>query len=304
MRHFALSLLLCGWCGIAFSCDQAESGPKEEPAESQWRNQSFTLATWNVAFDNPVPWDDRKAMAASVFDTQDFDIIGIQEPWRHALDDLIAMLPDYDHTGTSVTGNPADTDCHNNPIFYKKERFELLDSGSFWFSETPDIPGSKSWDSYGIRMCNWGKFRDRQTGGEFFLFNTHFDHKGEVAREKTAQIVNERVKSIAKGYHAFLTGDFNGDQWSEPYKILTDQFRDTRDEAVRTENADWHTYNAYNYSDKPLYSGAQLDHIMLRPADLDFVVNEWRIVNTDFNKVYPSDHFPIVLSFSFKFERQ
>lgn len=130
MRHFALSLLLCGWCGIAFSCDKAESGPKEEPAESQWRNQSFTLATWNVAFDNPVPWDDRKAMAASVFDTQDFDIIGIQEPWRHALDDLIAMLPDYDHTGTSVTGNPADTDCHNNPIFYKKERFELLDSGS------------------------------------------------------------------------------------------------------------------------------------------------------------------------------
>lgn len=112
------------------------------------------------------------------------------------------------------------------------------------------------------------------------------------------------MKSIAKGYHAFLTGDFNGDQWSEPYKILTDQFRDTRDEAVRTENADWHTYNAYNYSDKPLYSGAQLDHIMLRPADLDFVVNEWRIVNTDFNKVYPSDHFPIVLSFSFKFERQ
>lgn len=80
MRHFALSLLLCGWCGIAFSCDKAESGPKEEPAESQWRNQSFTLATWNVAFDNPVPWDDRKAMAASVFDTQDFDIIGIQEP--------------------------------------------------------------------------------------------------------------------------------------------------------------------------------------------------------------------------------
>lgn len=50
------------------------------------------------------------------------------------------MLPDYDHMGTSVTGNPADTDCHNNPIFYKKERFELLDSGSFWFSETPDVP--------------------------------------------------------------------------------------------------------------------------------------------------------------------
>lgn len=295
----AVSALLPLSVLLLLSCKKPESNP--EVNDSEWRNISFSLATYNVAFDRPEPWVNRKEMIHNILLSNNFDIVGIQEPYLDALEDLVEMLPDYAYTGTSVTGNPEDPNCHNNPIFYKKSRFDLLDHGSFWFSETPDVPGSKSWESNGPRMCNWGKFRDIRTGNEFFLFNIHLDNKSEQAREHAADIINRKVTEIAKGYHAFLTGDFNADQWSETYSILKKEFRDTKDDAVYTENADWHSYNGYKLSSEPEHDGAQIDHIMLRIPDFNYAVNEWKLINTSYNGSYPSDHFPLAISFSFKF---
>ena len=148
-------------------------------------------------------------------------------------------------------------------------------------------------------MCNWAHFRVKATGKEFFHFNSHFDHIGTVARAESAKLLIEKVAEIAGKTPAFCTGDFNSNQQTNVYNTivtsgtLVDSYARTTDKV----NADWPSYNGYKYISTPPAKASRIDHIFLTKGRTK--VQSWAIVNTSYSQKYPSDHFPVVIEWSF-----
>ena len=113
-------------------------------------------------------------------------------------------------------------------LFYNSERLDLQDGSTFWLSENPEAVGQKGWDANLPRIVTWAKFKDRKTKKIFFVFNTHFDHIGKVARVGSAKLLLEKVKSIAGKSSVIVTGDFNAMPQDEPIKLLVDRTNSNR----------------------------------------------------------------------------
>ena len=133
--------------------------------------------------------------------------------------DLLAALPGYGYTG--VGRDDGAEAGEYAAVFYKKDRFQLLDSGHFWLSEEPSRP-SKGWDAKYVRICCWGRFLDRESGERFWFFTLHTDHKGRRAQVESCRLVVDRIRTMCRGERAVLTGDFNVGQTSESYAVLRD----------------------------------------------------------------------------------
>ena len=182
----------------------------------------LNVATFNLRMDTEKDgvnaWPNRKEMVKGLIRFHDFDIFGTQEGFKHMLDG-VAELDGYAYIGA---GRDDGEDAgEHSAIFYKTSRFDLLDKGNFWFSETPDVPG-KGWDATCCnRICSWGKFRDKESGKVFYFFNSHYDHQGKVARRESSKLLIARIKQIA-GTDAtvFATGDFNVVPTDEPMVTL------------------------------------------------------------------------------------
>jgi endonuclease/exonuclease/phosphatase family metal-dependent hydrolase len=178
------------------------------------------VATFNLRLqvhtDGVNEWrNNRSHLANALIRRHDFDIFGAQEA-------LVSMQVDVVEAGgyTYIPRGFTDREANGNAIFYKKDRFEVLDQGQFWYSETPGIPASKGWDAGYVRMCAWGKFRDKASGREFYFFNSHTDHKGPKSRMATSKMMLERIKSVAGGFPAFSTGDLNTSIESPEMQLL------------------------------------------------------------------------------------
>jgi len=164
-------------------------------------------------------WASRRDRVADYVHMQDFDVIGMQEVLQKALVDLQERLPEYDHIGVGRTDGKEEGEY--SCIWYKRDRFEVLDKGNFWLSETPDSVGSRGWDAALERIASWGKFRDKKTGQIFMSVNTHFDHVGVEARKQSALLIIRKIKEIVGDRPAIVTGDFNVDDTSQAYKTIT-----------------------------------------------------------------------------------
>lgn len=165
------------------------------------------VATYNIQM-APKPtdiyWQTRKDAAKDLLAYYKFDIWGSQETFLHQIQ---YVLPEgYDFVG--VGRDDGKTQGEYSPVCYNKNKLQLLDSGTFWISETPEKV-SKGWDAMCRRVCSWGQFKDKKTGKIFFFFNTHLDHRGEKARIEGVKLLMKKVKEISKGQTYFLTGDFN-----------------------------------------------------------------------------------------------
>lgn len=203
-------------------------------------------------------WDDRKAQLCDMINLKAFDIFGSQEVRKHQLDDMLAMMPDYDYIG--VGRDHGDDRGEFSPIFYRKDVLEKLDGGTFWLSPTPDVP-SKGWDAKHNRICSWGLFLHKATGKIFYFLNVHFDHRGVQARlEASKQIVNY-VKKNCNGMSVIISGDFNVTQTSDSYKVLANSkiLKNAHDVAkVRFEPTG--TFNGFN---PKRYSTHRIDHLFV-----------------------------------------
>ncbi len=268
------------------------------------RTVTLRVASFNNQYDNTrAPagagvWKGRLPLVLQMLREEKFDIVGMQEPYWHQVKDMDeALKKDYAWVGCSVRGQLKNDKRHYNPIFYRWKRFELLRWGSFWYSETPWLAGSKSWDSYSPRMCVWAEFRDKKSGIKFYHFNSHFDHLGETARRKSAQILLQKVKDIAHGAPAFCTGDFNADEKSETYRILTQDglLDDSYNIAAKRINANMRSYNGYTYPLKQIDNAQHIDHLFVTKGTS---VPYWRLVTTAYEGKYPSDHCPIVVEWT------
>ena len=202
-------------------------------------------------------WDDRKQILCDMINFEAFDIFGSQEVRKVQLDEMLAMLPDYDYIGVGRDGGDKGEFC---PIFYRRDVLEKLDGGTFWLSPTPDVP-SKGWDAKYNRICTWGHFRHKVTGKKICFMNIHFDHRGVQARIESAKMMLDYIKKNCKGMSVIVSGDYNVTQTSDSYKVLADSkiLKDSYD-AAKVRFAPTGTFNGFN---PRRYTTHRIDHLFV-----------------------------------------
>lgn len=286
--------------------------------------QDLTVASYNVRYRNAEDdaagngWERRAPWVCGLIRFQDFDIFGAQEVLHPQLGDLLGMLPGYDYVG--VGRDDGATAGEYAPIFYKADRFRLLDSGHFWLSETPDRP-SVGWDAALPRICTWGRFEDARTGRTFRFFNLHMDHVGVRARAESARLVVRKIDEMcAPGEGVILTGDFNVDQEDEIYGIFTGS--QTLGDAYATAALRYAPNGTFNAFDPSLKTDSRIDHVFVSPAlrvmRYGVLTETYRSATEDsrreihsgqfpkevslrpYEARLPSDHFPVVVKLAFE----
>lgn len=253
--------------------------------------QSFNVASFNLRYDNKRDsgnlWKDRVQPVADLIRFHDFDIVGVQEALANQLSDVSVQLPEY-----AVYGKGRDdgkSGGEHSAVYYKKDKFKLLNSGDFWLSETPDVPG-KGWD---VTCCNritsWVYLQDKKSGKKFYVFNTHYDHQGKIARRESSKLILQKIKSIAGNSPAIVTGDFNADRNSEPYKLLAES--DILHDSYKDVKHPYENNSSFNNFGRNIREEGVIDHIFLT-RHLKAV--KWGILTDTYMGKYPSDHFPIL----------
>ena len=171
-------------------------------------------------------------------------------------------------------------------IFYRADRFEEIESGHFWLSETPDVM-SKDWGSAHYRVCVYACLKDLNTGKEFIVFNTHLDHKSEEARIKGIQVVLDKIAAL-DGRSAFLMGDLNAHENTKTIKSTKESFDDSLKIAASVTGTDY-TYNNWGEPE----AGDRIDYILIGKGTA--TVSEYHVMNNCHDGIYSSDHCPIYI---------
>ena len=203
-------------------------------------------------------WDDRKQYLCDMINLEAFDVFGSQEVKKKQLDEMMALLPDYDYVGVGRDdGAEKGEYC---PVIYRKKEFKLLDSGTFWLSETPDEV-TKGWDAACYRVCTWAYLQRKSDKARFYFLSTHLDHKGKEARINGGKLVVDWIKEHCKGENVIVVGDFNVTQSSDTYKVFVDSgiLEDTY-ETAKYKFAPTGTFNGFN---PRRYTTYRIDHIFV-----------------------------------------
>ena len=181
------------------------------------------VMTYNIRFagsrDGDDAWANRVETVAETI--RKADTVGLQEALLTQVEDLVERLPEYEWFGVGREDGKSKGEMV--PIFYRKDRFERVEGGHFWLSETPDQPGSRGWDAQLPRLVTWVVLQDRNSGDKFLHANTHFDHRGVEARLQSAKLVRQKLASIAPDLPLVLTGDFNFQPDGAPYEALVSE---------------------------------------------------------------------------------
>ena len=190
----------------------------------------FRWGTFNIRLKNTGDdkagngWNIRRDRVAGYIKANHIDVIGMQEVLHPQLEDLLERLPEYDYVGVGRTDGA--TKGEYSPIFFLKDKYEALEKGNFWLSETPDVAGSKGWDAALERIASYAKLRDKATGKIFMAVNTHFDHVGVTARKESAKLIMQKIQQIVGNRPAVVTGDFNITEDDEAYTtMVTNEFK-------------------------------------------------------------------------------
>ena len=247
---------------------------------------SFRIATYNLRCPvDPPPnaWSCRVDRVRGLIRDHGFDLIGCQEATSNQIDDLLTEGWATVGVGRDDGKRGGEASC----VFYKKARFEVRDSGTFWLSETPSVPGSKSWNTACTRVCTWVKMADRETGREFMWFNTHLDHRSSLARENGMDLILERMRKIAQGRPVFLTGDMNATPETEPIRRACRVLRDSAELSLTPHTGPQKTFNGFKSDQDP---AIQIDYIFVSAGIR--VLNHATLADSQ-NRLYPSDHFPV-----------
>lgn len=248
------------------------------------------VLSFNVRYpatsDGPDLWENRKDLLVETIRRAKPDLIGTQELFHHQGVYIVTHLKGFSWFGRSRRGN---TEDEHMGVFYRTARLELLESGDFWLSETPDKPGTSSWNMSLPRMVTWALFRDKKTGRSFRYFNTHFAHRreDEVARQAAARLIASRLP--AEG-DFLLTGDFNAPAGGDTYRLLVPPLEDTWVKA-RSRSGPEGTFHGFKGKPGP----ARIDWILFRAP---WKVKRAEAITYHQGGRYPSDHFPVLAVFS------
>jgi endonuclease/exonuclease/phosphatase family metal-dependent hydrolase len=254
---------------------------------------SFNIR-YGSAEDGENHWRNRADLVADVIRTAGPDVLGLQEALRFQIDELHAALPGYGEIG--VGRDDGREAGEYAAILYRRDRLQVIDQGTFWLSETPDIPGSTSWGNRITRICTWARFSDMTDGTEFTVHNVHFDHESQPSRVRSAELLVTRLRTANPRVPSIVLGDFNagvdnparlllaptpGGQTPTQTASLVDTYAATHPKSARDG-----TFNGFTGE----RSGERIDAILVSE---DWTVRSATTVHTDRNGRYPSDHFPV-----------
>lgn len=285
--------------------------------------QKLTVGSYNIRNDNKGDekrgngWQQRCPVVCDLIRFHDFEIFGAQEALNSQINEMLAILPEYSYIG--VGRDDGAQKGEYSPIFYKKDQFELLRTGDFWLSETPEVIGSKGWDAALPRICTWGEFKDKNTGFTFWFFNLHMDHRGKEARKESAKLVLNKIKEMCGDSPVILTGDFNVGQTHESYKLLanSDILKDSYENAAIRYALNG-TFNSFDPNSK---TNSRIDHIFVsHPLTVErygILTDSYRSIVGEGDKMdardapeeitlqkyvarVPSDHFPLKVVLRYK----
>lgn len=261
---------------------------KPEPAELSVMTFNIRL---DVSSDGVNRWDNRKDLAADMVKFYSPDIVGMQEVVHNQLTDFLDRMPQYDYIGVGRADGA--TKGEYSPVFYKKDKFEVLESGNFWLAEDINAVGRKGWDAACERVATWGVFKDLKTGKKFFALNTHFDHIGQVARRESAHLLLEKVAEYGKNLPCIVTGDFNAVSTDEPIRVITDpsdllHLTDSRGLAALAYGPEWsfHDFGRIPTDKRPL-----IDYIFVKG---NIEVEKHGVLAETKDTLFVSDHNPLI----------
>lgn len=252
---------------------------------------SLSVMTFNMRYDNPEDgqnnWRFRRERIAGVIKAQEVDVLGTQELLSNQFDDLSGLLTGYQGVGVGrLDGAESGEYC---AVFFRKDRFTLLDSGTFWLSDTPEVVGSLGWDGACERIATWVVLRDRD-GRELFFIDTHLDHVGQVARDEGVSLLMKRIETLSGGRPVILTGDFNSEPGSSVVAHVQKDgvLHDAKAIAAQRSGTDWSfsDFGQIPEAERPL-----LDYIFVS-GDIEAV--RYEVLPDTFDGGYVSDHAPVM----------
>ena len=296
-------------------------------------DSALRVGTYNIRCQppdkgTPNAWDARKADLAELVRRLDFDVVGLQEVCPEQADFLTNSLPQYAMVGVHREDGKREGEA--SPVFYRKARFDAIKSGTFWLSETPDVPGSKSWGTAYARVCSWAWLRDKKTGKTLCFANTHTDHASALARKEGMLLIVRKMREFApSGTPVVFTGDHNCCEVEEPAEAVSKLLKNALSVAENPPKGPWRTFNGWKSRDAeyaavdalklpPQTRNARLEGDGIPYADryacggprIDFIyVSEGVHVKSyetrddvrPGTKLYPSDHFPLLAEIELPF---
>lgn len=289
----------------------ALAGCRKAPVET------VRVATYNIRYpakDGENSWEKRRADLVTLVQKMDLDVFGLQEVAPEQAAYLRAQLPEFAFVGEHREADRVSGEA--SPVCYRKSRFDALKAGTFWLSETPDVPGRKGWGAACPRVCSYLILRDKLSGRTFCFANTHTDHISALAREKGMSLVIERMKDFGAGAPLVFVGDHNCRETEAPALAVAKLLKNALSESETPPVGSWRTWNDWRWRDSEVPTasalrlsaevrnqldgsfyeecgGPRIDYIYVSPGVrvLDYAtVNDSR----PGLKRYPSDHFPIV----------
>lgn len=286
-RWISSSLIAAGLFGfIQTGCSSFDQTMDDSPL---LKVMSFNLRTMHAS--SGVSWEVRLPAVIQVIQHYEPDMIGTQEGTYVQLAGMQEQLEHYAWIGSGREGGKLG---EHMAVFYNVNRLKPLDSGDFWLSKTPDVPGSKDWGNRYPRMVTWVKFLDLESNKELYLFNTHLDHESEVSRQFSAKLIIEKVNQFEPSLPVVLTGDFNAVPGSYTHDILTGQgeFKDAFKMSETVLNDHVGTFHNFQFESNQTYD--TIDWILYR-GELQPIRAETILHQAD--GIYPSDHFPVIAEF-------
>jgi len=244
---------------------------------------SFNIR-YGTADDGENAWPLRQDLVLETIRMQHPDVLSLQEALAFQIDQLETAFPGYRRVG--VGRDDGERAGEYAAIMFRIGRFELLDSGSFWFSDTPAVPGSMSWGNRITRLCTWVRLRDTTSGQAFYIYNVHWDHESQASRERSAGLLLDRIATRDDPDPVIVTGDFNAGEANPAFVALTaNGLRDTF-RALHPDADSAGTFNAF----EGIRTGEKIDAVLVSDG---WAVLDASIVRTNRDGRYPSDHFPV-----------
>ena len=267
----------------------------------------LTVMSFNIRYgsanDGQNHWKNRKEMVFDVIRDHPSDVVGLQEALRFQMDEIREALPVYGEIG--VAREDGNSEGEYSSILYRTDRFGVGESGTFWFSDTPEIAGSNTWGNACIRICSWARLIETKTGKAFYIFNLHLDHVSQPSREKSAVLLAERIKNRRYKDPFVVTGDFNAGEDNPVIKYLKSEIAVEGPDGSKAKTPvpmvdtfrvlhpdvnDVKTAHAF----KGTRQGNKIDYVFVPPGTK---VLEAEILYDNVDGRYPSDHYPVIASF-------
>ncbi|MDI9383949.1 MAG: endonuclease/exonuclease/phosphatase family protein [Verrucomicrobiota bacterium] len=293
MKRYRFFSVLCA-IGLVFSIRVAPAVHAADTDEAP----IVKVMTYNLRYattgDGEHFWGHRRGAAEAVVKEYAPDLMGIQEGLLSQLLDLDKVLTDYDRVGVDRSGKGTD---EHTVVYYRKDRFALLETETLWLSDTPKVPGSKSWGNNLPRILTWARFQEKSSGNELVMINVHLDHQSEPARQESMKMIVDLVRERFAGQSVVLTGDFNSPgSTGAVHAIAVSKdapeqriFLDAWEEAAVKEGPEG-TFHGF----RGVPGSARIDWILGTPQFTPLLA---KTISDQYDGHWPSDHFPVFAKF-------